>query len=49
MTLPESPTPVPPGMVRLRVVDSVAARVPRGLVPGIQGVRALAGIAAGTA
>ena len=24
MTLPESPTPAPPGMVRLRVVDFVA-------------------------
>lgn len=29
MTLPESPTPAPPGMVRLRVVDSVAAATRR--------------------
>ena len=49
MTLPDSPMPAPPGMVRPRVVDSVAALVPRGLLPGIEGVRALASIAAGTA
>ena len=29
MTLPESPTPAPPGMVRLRVVDSVAVATRR--------------------